>query len=103
MEKLFYVEGEDCYASFLHGGKPTADRHEHVQLMMLYAGAVPAARLPGVLKPGDYRAAFFDPFTGQQVGESAFRWTGTEETAVMPLPPFRIDIAFKILPAEVRR
>ena len=50
VEKLFYVEGEDCYASFLHGGKPTADRHEHVQLMMLYAGAVPAARLPGVLK-----------------------------------------------------
>lgn len=62
-----------------------------------------AVRLPGILKPGDYRTAFFDPFTGQQIGEGTFRWTGTEETAVLPLPPFRIDIAFKILPTEVRR
>jgi len=50
VEELFYVEDSDCYGSFLRDNKITADRHEHVQLMMLFAGAVPPERQPGVLR-----------------------------------------------------
>jgi len=50
VEELFYVEGENCYATSLHCGKPTSDRHEHVQLMMLFCGAVPAERQAGVVQ-----------------------------------------------------
>ena len=63
-----------------------------------------AVRLPDVLKPGRYQASFFDPLTGTCLGRYTFVRTAGP-APVMPLPPFRLDIAFKIRPepAEVRR
>lgn len=50
VEELFYLPQEDCYGTFLKGGKITPDRHEHVQIMMLYAHAVPEDRQQKVLQ-----------------------------------------------------
>ncbi len=50
VEELFYLENENCYASFLQNGQPTADRHEHVQVMMLHCNIMPAERRSKVLE-----------------------------------------------------
>lgn len=44
VDEFFYLKREGCYASFLRDGKPIGGLHEHVQLMMLYSGAVPNNR-----------------------------------------------------------
>jgi len=50
VDELIYLPQENCYASFLKNGIPTSDRHEHVQIMMLYSHAVPEERCGKVLQ-----------------------------------------------------
>jgi hypothetical protein len=54
-----------------------------------------AIRLPAMLAPGDWQVTFFDTLTGGELGTFRFRrWHNS--TQVMPIPPFRLDIAFKL-------
>ena len=41
VDEIFYDENDGCYATFWHDGKLLPDRHEHTQVLMLQANAVP--------------------------------------------------------------
>lgn len=51
-------------------------------------------KLPYQLLPGDYELQFFDTITGKQLAETKLRIIGD---AVIKMPPFKIDIAFKLI------
>lgn len=50
VERLFYDAEKQCYASKMHHGKPFGLYHEHTQLLMLHAQAVPEEKKAALLK-----------------------------------------------------
>ena len=60
-----------------------------------------AIRLPEMLAPGRWQVDFYDTMTGEIVASGSFRRLN-KTAQIMPLPPFLIDVAFKLyrLPGE---
>ncbi len=52
-------------------------------------------QLPYKLLPGNYQLTFYDTLTGEQVSTSRLKLTAG--SPVIKLPPFKIDIAFKLI------
>jgi hypothetical protein len=54
-----------------------------------------AIRLPEMLSTGQWQVVFYDTITGAEVASAQFRRLN-KSAQIMPLPPFLIDVAFKL-------
>ncbi|MBO5689864.1 MAG: hypothetical protein J6S73_08015, partial [Lentisphaeria bacterium] len=70
--------------------------YEYPEYPEIYAPASGLAiRLPAMLAPGLWEVTFHDTMTGETTGTFRFRRVNNT-SQIMPIPPFRLDLAFKL-------